>query len=184
MKINSITSYSITFGDQFFLDTNIWLYLLYPQQSKISERVIEQYSDFYNSLLSKNTLIKTHPIQISEYINAFIGIEYKKHQRANSNKALAFKDWKKQQAFEKVLKDVQTTVKSILKQSSLISGTFTPQELEDIAVSCDKADFNDLFFIRFAEKENLTLITHDKDFVISKNSNVEVLTNNQNLLLS
>jgi len=179
MKIESITDYQIKYSDKFFIDTNVWLYLLYPQSSQPSKRVIQAYSDFYSKLLGRDSLILTHPLQLSELINALISIEYKIYCR---KQYLKLKEWKKTAEFKKVLSDAKELVNSITRQSELRSGTFTPVELKEIVDKCDQADFNDLFFIKFAEKEEMNILTHDGDFNVDLEFSNSIITVNYNLL--
>jgi len=180
MRIESISDYQIKFSDKFFIDTNVWLYLLYPQSSLPSKSIIQAYSDFHHKLLNKGSLILTHPIQLSELINAVISIEYKLYTSKYQYQKL--KDWKKTQDFNRVRSEAQDLAKNITRQSSLISGTFAPSELEEIVDNCDQADFNDLFFVKFAEKEQMNIITHDGDYNVSLDFSQCILTANINLL--
>lgn len=68
----------------------------------------------------------------------------------------------------------------ILKQTDLVSGVFNAEEMKRIASECDKADFNDLYFIRLAEKQSLNIVTHDFDFRAAKDFSFNIISANTN----
>ena len=177
MKIEVLSDYNIRYSDQFFFDTNIWIYLLYPQQG-VSEKYINQYSDFYSKILTKDKLIATDLLQISELINAIINIEYRKYSKQEKVATLKLKEWKETSSFTNVLKELKIITDNLLRNTTLVSGIFNDAESKDLVSDCDKADFNDLYFVRLAEKQRLNIVTHDFDFKAAKNFSFSIISAN------
>ena len=145
------------------MDTNIWHYLVYPQDAKINPKILNAYSDFFDQILRRDCLIETNLLQISEVINLIVQSEYKEYR--NSNRLpKSLKDYKAGEEGKIALKNAKTFTQTILSSATIVSGIFNEAEMKSMAVDCDKADFNDLFFARMCQKNNCTIVTHDFDF--------------------
>lgn len=164
----------------FFLDSNVWLYLLFPQHSNIASGLIKKYSALFEKIISKDCIIITDVIQISELVNLILRIEYKKYI-ASSKSAIDFKKFRTIPEGVKALADAKILIHSITKSSTLLSGIFNSEELKKMAESCDKADFNDIFFASFCQKKDAILVTHDFDFN-ALNSGLNILSANASYL--
>ena len=178
MKTEEISQYQIKLSDQFFFDSNVWLYLYYPQ-SGITQKQINAYSNFLDSILSKNKLLVTDLLQISEVVNVIISAEYRDF-RNKGNHSISLKDWKASDKFQPALDTAKLITSRILKQTDLVSGVFNAEEMIQMVSECDKADFNDLYFIRLAEKQSLNIVTHDFDFRAAKDFRFNIISANTN----
>lgn len=162
MKAKSLKDFKPKHNSKLFFDTNVWLYLYYPQFSEVSKTIIERYSNLFNEILNKDCLIITDMIQMSELINLTLQLEYKAYCKKNSY--LKFKDFRDKNEYKDALESAKNFSANILKSVTLRGGIFTPEELKTIVNNCDRADFNDIYFAQFCYKENAILITHDFDF--------------------
>lgn len=161
MKIERIRNdFRPSFNEMFFLDTNVWLYLFYPQSSHVAQPVIDAYSNFFKAIAGGE--IQTNLIQMSEIINTILRAEFRVYEeQGGQDKFKAFREGSEGQ---KARNEAKSIVTVILKHATLRDGSFTPEQLEGIVALCDKADFNDIYFFRYAEKLKLTLVSHDFDF--------------------
>jgi len=180
MKAKSIAELKPTFNSKFFLDTNVWLYLYFPQYTSVSKTIITEYSNFFEQILSKNCLIVTDMIQMSELINLVLRIEYNAFKINNAS--ISFKQYRGTGSYLNALAIAKTLSVNILKSATLRSGFFNAEELKGIVDNCDKADFNDMYFANFCFKENAILITHDFDFN-AINKNIALYTINSKYLI-
>ncbi len=162
MKAKNLKELSPSSSTKFFLDTNVWLYLYFPQYSNVAKHIIEKYSSAFDEILEKNCLIVTDVIQMSELINLVLHIEFKEFQKTNPT--ITFKQFRNSVSSIDAFENAKLLAKNILKSATLRGGIFTEAEIITIVHSCDKADFNDIYFARFCDKESATLITHDFDF--------------------
>ena len=181
MKTESVSQYQIKLSDQFFFDSNVWLYLYYPQ-SGISQKQINAYSNFLESVLSKRNLLVTDLLQISEIVNVIISAEFREFKK-RGNYSVTLKEWKASINFQPALDTAKLITSQILKQTDLISGVFNADEMKQMVSECDKADFNDLYFVRLAEKQSLNIVTHDFDFRAAKNFSFNIISANRNYLI-
>lgn len=161
MKISRIDAdYRPSFNEMFFLDTNVWLYLYYPQDSSIAKRLIDRYSAFLAKIGAGS--IQTNLVQMSELINTILRAEYRIYtEQGNGSSFKAYRDTDDGKAAMLKAKAICT---SILKLADLRDGSFSPDELKAMVLKCDLADFNAVFFAHYCKKSKTTLVTHDFDF--------------------
>jgi len=180
MKINVVNAndFKPNRTQKFFLDSNVWMYLFFPQHSSIANRIIDKYSHFFNSIVKSDCLIETNILQISELVNLILHLEFKEARKRNVFTG-SFKEFRNSNFAISALTNAKVLTDKIIKCSTLRDGIFGVNALQVIVASCDKADFNDLFFAEFCKNENAILVTHDFDFkavqkeiqVVSFNSN-------------
>lgn len=178
MMTQLITDFKIGRQDKFFIDTNVWVYLFYPSVSKISQRISEKYSELLAEILEKENLIFTNLIQFSELINVIHHQEYNDVKRKGEFRG-SFKDFRDSEGFSEAMKTAKMLSGKITKQTNLQTGMFNSDEMKKMVSNCDKADFNDIYFIELAKKENLHIITHDFDFKAASSFTNSIITANQ-----
>jgi hypothetical protein len=166
-------------NSKFFFDTNIWLYLYFPQFSQIPQPIIARYSNFYSAVRSIGSLIVTDMIQMSELINLVLHLEYRVFLK--SNNYISFKEFWAKPEYKNALQNAKIISESIMKATTFRGGIFSNEDLKRIVSKCDLADFNDIYFSEFCAKENAVLITHDFDFNALE-TGVELFTYNNRYL--
>lgn len=179
--METTNNYKCQITDKFFIDSNVWLYLYYPQSGKISDKIIHEYTEIFTQIKKKNLLISSNMIQFSEIINTIINIEFRLYKEKTKKFSISLKDFKKLDDFNETLQNAKTITESILTNVHLRDGIFNESELKSIVLQSDKADFNDMYFVEFCKKEKLHLITHDIDYKALDNS-VKLISVNKNYL--
>lgn len=164
MKMETTINYNCQITDKFFIDSNVWLYLYYPQSSNVSDKIINEYSEIFAQIKRKQLLISSNMIQFSEIINTIINIEFRLYKEKTKKFSISLKEFKKQDEFKETLQNAKTITERILTNVHLRDGIFNESELKNIVLQSDKADFNDIYFVHFCKKEKLHLISHDFDF--------------------
>lgn len=173
------TEHKVGIQTKYFIDTNVWVYLFYPKSNSVTTKIAQQYADLFAKITAKGNLIFTNLIQFSELINVIINTEFYHAKRINKFNGSP-KDFRKTPEFKTALKTAKLISEKVLKQTTLQSGTFNDNEMKEIVAACDKADFNDLYFVAFAEQKNLEIITHDFDFnAVEEFSNSIITANNR-----
>lgn len=175
-EIISPLNFKPTFNDKFFLDTNVWLYLIFPQHSNISKGIIDQYSEFYSTILRRECLIESSIVQIAEIVNLILQLEFKAYKKKN-NVTYDYKQFRSSDNSKEALRNAQTLVNLISKCSTIRSGNLTPEEIVKLTSDIEKADFNDLCYAKHCSKEKAILVTHDFDFN-AINNNFKIITAN------
>ena len=153
IKVIKADEFAPSMTQKFFFDSNVWLYLTFPQSSDVSKSVIHVYSNLFKDVLSQDCLIETNILQISELVNRVIQTEYKLYKKLNPKWSFTFKEFRESTEGVQGLKNAKVLTDNIIKCSSLRDGIFALDELEELVRNCDKADFNDLYFAKFCEKK-------------------------------
>jgi predicted nucleic acid-binding protein len=158
--------YHVKMSQKFFLDSNIWLQLIDPRAEDVGFK--GRYSDFIQKVQRKG-LITSNVLQISEVVNRI------QRNAFNSFKSngdlpgeLSFKDFRELNDYKALFNESAEEVKLYVKQICALAifedGKFSHQEITSLVQSLSTADFNDLYFLRFCEKVNAAMVTHDGDY--------------------
>lgn len=178
-QIKSLNSHKISSSDKFFLDTNIWIYLL--NEKGTTEPV--KYSKFLTKLLTQNAKIIINQEVISEVLNRFVKNEYKKH------KPLEFKTFRKTQEYRDCYRVICALFNQLIDAKVV---EFLPIEisLEEFKYYIEEntkdkqkpiLDYKDYIFDIFAAKNKLILVTNDGDFSGMRNAE-NILSANPRLI--
>jgi predicted nucleic acid-binding protein len=172
--VHSIETYDFPPDNNYFFDTNIWLYIYGPigwpdQKSAVYSRALR---DVRNS----NGTIYINCMILSEFINAFSRIEFKQQTTYSR-----FKDFRNSLSFRPVAADIASNVKKILRNTLACDSDLKVIDLPEIMRFFEqgKYDFNDLLFADICRSRGMVFVTHDKDF---SDMGVEILTANEKLL--
>lgn len=176
-NVISIEDYSFSDGDEFLIDTNIWLYLYGPQIPKDWKTKI--YSKSLQNILAAKSKIWIDVLILSEFINRYSRIEFEVHKISGST--ANFKDFRKSTAFVPIATAIAKAVKRIIKQSLRSSSGFENLDIDTLIQQFEneRPDFNDQVFVELCKTKKLKFITHDSDF---KDCGLTVLSANKKLL--
>jgi len=180
-KIHDITTYKVTFSDNFFFDTNVWMYIFCPIGNyKPHKQKI--YSAFFNQLIRDKRTIFINSLILSEFANAYLKLDFNlwKDEPLNKSKQLNYKkDFIKTQQFKQTVVEVRKSINSILRVTQKCNDDFSSIKLENVLGSFGNIDFNDSYYIETAQKNKWKIVTDDSDF-FNITSNIEVITANNN----
>lgn len=176
-KAYNLRSYNFSFGEQIFVDANVWLYLFNPPRNPLF-RFAGSYSSAFRNLVNAKAEPILDPMVLSEYLNRYCRIEW---AASFKNTYQNFKSFRKSQDFAGVASDAKLFASRIIGFCKIHS---TPacdldiaQALNDFATG--QIDFNDAVILDVCKKHNLKLLTNDADF---QTGGIEVLTSNPVLL--
>ncbi len=174
-EVKDISSYSFSEDESFFLDANIWLSVYGPMAYK--RRKASIYANALSNIRKAGCFIFIDVLILSEFINAYARWEH----RQSSLGIKAFKDFRKNEAFVPIAKDIAANAKRIIKQCQRHESNFTSIDIEALLTEFEKGnlDFNDQIFSEICKNKKLILVTDDGDF---KNSELAILTANSRLL--
>lgn len=169
--INIGTFSSINNQKEFFLDTNVLYWYVYPRYGVTKKGVKHQaqpYYDFVDKLVSDGNPIFTSVYNISELLNVIEKNEFDIFKTLNPDTHYNIKDYRKDMQERKKLKKIlQTTLNNIDNTCSVLDFSFTYCSLINFTKSfeqhrCDPFDF--LILENCIKTSHTNIITDDNDF--------------------
>ncbi|MDD2308026.1 MAG: PIN domain-containing protein [Desulfuromonadaceae bacterium] len=159
------------------MDTNIWLYVYAPQAPDDWKTRI--YSRSLVKILTAKSRIFIDALVLSEFINRYARLAYNLFKAAGST--INFKEYRQSPDFKPVAKDIESSVRRILKHCQRTESSFSDCDINSLLAKYGEgnSDFNDQLMVELCKSKGFKLITHDRDF---KDCGVTVLTANNRLL--
>ncbi len=164
MATYKISSYTVGPSEEFFFDTNVWLFLFAPiaGSEKIKQ---EKYSKFYGEILSRKATIWINSQVIAEYVNKYLRIEFDQWKDKTSNYGASFKkDFRPTTDYSSAIQSVRSQISAILKTSERIPDDFNAINIDSLIASMGtKFDYGDALFIDLCNRKKFKLVTDDSD---------------------
>jgi len=131
-------------------------------------------------MLLGNSKIFLDELVLSEFINAFRQLEFKRI-KPEFEWHLGFKNFRNDQEFIKIAKEISLQSKKVINLCQRCDSFFSYMDLGPILEEYEKghSDFNDWMYIELCKKNNFLFVTNDRDF---KDSGIQMLTANSSLL--
>ena len=172
-----LASYSFGSGERILLDTNIWLYL-YPVSEGSKASFARRYVGAFWRLIEAQAQPVLDPMVLSEYLNAYCRIVWRREFRSRYS---SFKRFRQSKDFREVGLTAYADAMEILDVCQVHSISADELDLKQALEDFESArvDFNDALLVDVCKKQNLKLMTHDGDF---QSGGIEVLTINRHLL--
>jgi len=163
--------------DRLFPDVNFWLYV-YGENAPDSNEV-KTYSSALKYIEEVQSELFTNVTVISEFVNRYMKKAWEIHYKNCSGDE--YNQFKRSPEFVLVAKDAGQTARLILGKTQTVEIGFGTNVVADLLVAIEQGvrDFNDQIICEVCLQHQLTLITHDRDFL---GCSVHVLTANKNLL--
>ncbi len=184
MKNNKILldSFKPKSSDNVLLDTNILLDLFYPLDFESTNNKYETL--FYNLIKEKSHLLITS-IQISEFINRCIRIQFKLYQNAINNPKLEYKkDYRSTDDYREKMNAILEIIKTDISNNfTFIDDGFGKMNYQNIFRYGFSYDFNDSLLVEIARQHNAILITNDADYA-NYDIDFQIVTSNKFLLMN
>jgi len=165
-KIDLSTVESFNIEEKFLIDTNILLkVLIYPE---LFHGAANPYDSFWETALMKGLKLFATPLTISEFVNVICREKYRTHMELNGFDGRYYKfkgDYQKTKEFKEIYSDCLNAVEDdILPNIEVINAD--KEILSSLSVYDNlMKDYNDLIYYALAKKMNLSIITHDSDFL-------------------
>ncbi len=162
--------YKIDKTTKILIDTNILIFAFYPLNT--NQDKVSMYTSILGKLKANNNQIFISSSVVSEFVNRWLRLDFEKN----------FQDDQKTKDFKKdyrVSENYKKTITLILKTIKKIYNNYNIFNIDDSYVEFDifgrykniDIDFNDLILIHIAEKNDLKILTDDKDL-----KNIENIT--------
>lgn len=173
-KIHDLKSYTIKEGDKFFFDTNIWMYM-HCSIGSYNEKIVQEYSEFYQKVKTSNNPILTSTLLLSEFINAYSRLEFNIIKKRDGLRDFK-RDFRDKEKYQDIFENINLlTKRKLLSGTTRIQDMFESFEEEAFFGNSHTYDFNDEYYCYLAEKKGFKIVTNDSDFLKS-NYDIEIIT--------
>lgn len=166
--------------DIIIFDTNVIIYLFHPIDYNNTH---QEYNDLYEKILQSKARLIISSIQVSEFINKCIRLQFDLYKKDQENTKMEFKkDYRSTEDYKNSMDAILGIMEQdIMKHFQFADDNFSAMQKEKLFLYACSYDFNDAFLVEFAKIHNAILVTNDIDFVNYK-SNITIVTANQLLL--
>ncbi len=150
---------------KYIVDTNILLYL-YGDTALVTEtKKTKEMSNKFNIALNNKCTVYVPAMVIGEFINRYHKLEFNRMKKKDKNRYRDYKnDYRDKEIYIKNNKYILKTVKeSILSRCKLIDDGFTKANIEKIFSEDENQEFNDNLLMDIANRNELYLISGDRD---------------------
>lgn len=177
-----INLYNPQQSDIVIMDTNVLLKLFYPLNF---ESKSDEYENLFANLIKAKTHLLISSIQVSEFINRCIRIQFNLYKEAQQDYKLEFKkDYRSTNDYKDKMNAILDIVKTdIFKNFTFSDDGFSKMKIEKIFLYGFSYDFNDALLAEIARQNKAILITDDADFA-NYDADFQIVTSNNFLLLS
>lgn len=179
-RVIPLGNYSPDCDAVILLDTNILINIFMPYKPEQQKEC----ANLWAKLKKKQPKLIISAIQISEFINRCIRIEYDLYKQVNPQREINFKkDYRSTKDYTEKMDEILSVVTSdIVPNFEFVDDGFSEIQNENIFIRGVSYDFNDALLVEIAKKYKATLVTNDVDFCNYK-MDLPIVTSN-NLLLN
>lgn len=168
--------------DVVLFDTNILIDLFYSTDFGTVNNKCES---LYQKLIIKKSNLIISSVQISEFINKCIRLQYKLYMDSVRKYDLDFKrDYRNTDDYYEKMNAILDIIKTdIMSKFSFIDDGFSQMKSENIFLYGFSYDFNDSLVAEIARQNNAVLVTNDSDFA-NYGADFRIVTANKFLLMT
>lgn len=174
VRIHKLSNYNIKEEDKFLFDANVWIYIYYSIDESRTYAA-EKYSDFYGKILEAGNPIYTNSLVISEIINRLERLEFDRVKKVDRLERYK-RDFRNNPKYSDTLGYIRLLVENkILSNSNSMNDCFESFNYNTFITSEKTMDFNDAIHCHTALKEDLKIVTNDRDFKNIKHD-IDIIT--------
>lgn len=155
--------YVVNENDKVFIDTNILIFLFSPSYVNSSYDQVDKYSAVFSKLIANKCELYINSHVVSEFINRCLRIDFDNNFNINQDKNYK-RDYRGSEEYLKTIKIVLKELKKFLKLANHINDDFVSFDISTAYESTKENDFNDLIIADTVKKNNLKLLSDDRDF--------------------
>ncbi|MDQ1769361.1 PIN domain-containing protein [Labilibaculum sp. A4] len=162
-----ITTYQPKSTDKFFFDNNVWMYIFYPM-GNYNKLAIDKYSEFLGKVLDVGARIYVCSQILSEFYNSCLRLDFNlwKDEDSSRRKSQFKRDFRPIERCKETSKILAMSIESQIVGASIrIDDSFSKIDIPNIMERVGELDYNDSYFVELCEKNDLTMVSHDRDFL-------------------
>lgn len=169
MATCKISNYTVGPTEEFFFDTNIWMFLFAPLAGAKQNKQ-KAYSKLLGDIISRKATIWINSQVVAEYINCCLRMEFDVWKRNPENSSATFKhDFRQTEEYKSTLGDVKSQISLILQKSTRIPDDFHAIDIDEIISSMGTSlDYGDAVIVDLCKRKNYKLVTDDRDMTNSE----------------
>ena len=169
MATCKISKYTVGPTEEFFFDTNVWLFIFAPIAGAKPYKQ-KMYSQILKDIRLRNACLWINSLVIAEYVNAVLRLEFKQWTERNQKYGVDFKrDFRPTADYQAALTDIKGQVTAILGICQHRPDDFNVLNVDNIITSMgSKLDFGDSMIVEMCRRYKLKLVTDDKDIAESE----------------
>ncbi len=178
-NVIDIDTYTPLESDNFFFDTNIWIYLFCPI-GNYKKKVIKKYDGFLKRACQSKSSVFISALVLSEFFNTWLRLDFNIRKRKCSDFK---KDFRNTKLYENQVLIIEKVVrKHIMQIAQRVNDKFENISLDELFKEIGKSDFNDNYYLTMSNLENFKIVTNDSDFAFSRKISTFILTANKKML--
>ena len=164
MATCKISKYTVGPTEEFFFDTNVWMFIFAPLAGSRREKQ-KAYSGFLGEILSRGAMIWINSQVVAEYINGCLRLEFKQWKDQNKIIDADFKrDFRPTKEYANALTSAKSQISAILQKCTRQSDDFTAIDINAIIKSMGTScDYGDAIIIDLCKRKKYKLVTDDGD---------------------
>jgi len=164
MATCKMSNYTVGPTEEFFFDTNIWMFLFAPLAGAKQNKQ-KAYSKLLSDIISRGATIWINSQVVAEYINRCLRMEFEVWKRNTQNYYADYKrDFRQTEEYKTTLKDTKSQVSLILQKSTRYPDDFHMIDVDEIISSMETSlDYGDAVIVDLCKRKNFKLVTDDKD---------------------
>lgn len=167
-------------NETIIIDTNVMLTIFTPYR-RTKQR---EYTALWSRIKKSGAKVIVSSVQISEFINRCIRIEFDFYKSNNNLDNIDYKkDYRSTQDYREKMEDIlNIIIEDIVPNFDFVDDKFAEMKHEEIFRKGFSYDFNDALMVELTKKYDSTLITDDGDFA-NYELDFPVVTSNSLLLM-
>lgn len=164
MVVTRVDKHTVSPNNSYFFDTNVWIFI-YGPIAGTDKKKQSVYSSLLKDIQSRNAAIFVSSLVLSEYINAVLRMGFAQWKRVTGNRNADFKrDYRSTEDYKVTLEDAVLQVEEILKVCIKRPDDFHIININSVLASMNQdADYNDAYYIKDCEKQNMKFVSDDSD---------------------
>ena len=168
MATCKISKYTVGPTEEFFFDTNVWMYIFAPLAGSNSDKQ-KIYSGLLGEIISRGATIWINSQVVAEYINRCLRMEFEQWKDLNKMPEAKFKrDFRPTKEYESALASAKSLISLILQKCTRQSDDFTAIDINAIIKSMGATcDYGDAIIIDLCKRKKYKLVTDDGDMTKS-----------------
>ena len=164
MATCKISKYTVGPSEEFFFDTNVWMFIFAPLAGAKSDKQ-KAYSSLLKEIITRGATIWINSQVVAEYINRCLHLEFDQWKERTGNLGAKFKkDFRSTPEYKSALNDAKSNIFVILQKSERHPDDFHSINIDSIIASMGAScDYGDAIIVDLCKRKKFKLVTDDGD---------------------
>lgn len=168
MATCKISQYTVGPNEEFFFDTNVWMFIMAPLAASKQNKQTS-YSGLLREIVSRGATIWINSQVVAEYINKCLRMEFDQWKDRTQSYGAEFKrDFRPTPEYLSALNNAKSQISAILQRSERHPDDFHNIDIDAIVASMGSScDYGDAIIIDLCKRKKFKLVTDDGDMTKS-----------------